>query len=136
MIKAFIDPDLILEFLMDKQPQSRESAKIFTLAERNEVKLLVSAQAFSNLYLILKQYASHEKVVEKLQLLTQLVEVGTLDQKAVLSALNSNFNNLIDGIQNYCVESNNVKVLITRRHKDYKNSGLSIMSPALFLEMV
>ena len=136
MIKAFIDPDLILEFLTNKQPQSEEISKIFSLAEKNEVKLLASAQSFSSLYHWLRQYASHEKVIEKLQMLTQLIDIGALDKKAVVTALKSSFNNLEDGMQNYCAESNNVKVLITRRHKDYRNSGLSIMSPALFLEMV
>jgi|GEM_PF-3113570 len=136
MIRAFIDPDVILEFLTNKEPQSLEAARIFSLAERKEVKLMASAQAISTLYHVLLQYASHEKVIEKLQLLMEIVEIGTLDRKAVFNALKSNFGNLEDGIQNYCVEANNVKILITRRHKDYKLSGLSIMSPALFLEMV
>lgn len=136
MIKAFIDPDVILEFLTGREPQSREAAQIFSLAERKEVRLLASPQTFNNLYHVLRQFASHEKVVEKLQLLAELIEVGALDSKAVTNALKSNFSNLEDGIQNFCVEGNNVKILITRRHKDYKYSGLSIMSPALFLEMV
>ncbi|MEQ8473073.1 MAG: PIN domain-containing protein [Marinoscillum sp.] len=136
MIRAFIDPDVILEFLTNREPQAKEVAQIFSMAERKEVKLLASPQTFSNLYHVLRQFASHEKVVEKLRLLAELVEVGALDSKAVLNALKSSFSNLEDGLLNFCVEGNNVKILITRRHKDYKYSGLSIMSPALFLEMV
>lgn len=136
MINAFIDPDLILEVLTKKEPDSNESAMILSMAEKKEVKLFMGAQSYGQIYHVLRQFASHDKVVEQMNILAELIEVGVLDKKAVSSALKSNFSNLEDAIQNYCAESNNVKILITRRHKDYKSSGLSIMSPALFLEMV
>jgi predicted nucleic acid-binding protein len=49
MTDLFIDPDVIIDFLADRKPFSREAAIIFTLIEQKKLKGYTSSLTFSNL---------------------------------------------------------------------------------------
>jgi hypothetical protein len=57
-----------------------------------------------------------------------------MNKKSILTALNSDFNDFEDALQNYAVESTDVKTIITRNVKDYKKSKLSVYTPDSFLK--
>jgi predicted nucleic acid-binding protein len=47
--KIFLDTDVVLDHLADRQPFSEYAHRLFALAEQNEITLCVSALSFSNL---------------------------------------------------------------------------------------
>ena len=57
-----------------------------------------------------------------------------MDENVVLSALNADFKDFEDALQNYSAElSRQVELIITRNVKDYKLSALSVMTPENYL---
>ena len=85
---------------------------------------------------MLRQSSTHEKVIEKLTQLITISEVLTTDKDVILKALNSNFKDFEDALQNYSAELNGqIDVIITRNVKDYKNSSLGgVMTPGNYLK--
>ncbi len=71
MTDLFIDTDVIIDFLIDRKPHSREAAVIFTLIEQKKIKGYASSLTFSNLYYVLRKIESHNKVKSKLESLSQ-----------------------------------------------------------------
>jgi hypothetical protein len=58
-----------------------------------------------------------------------------MDKNIIISALNSDFKDFEDALQNYAAEINGeVNVIITRNTKDYKKSNLAVMNPKEFLD--
>ena len=55
MTDLFIDTDVIIDFLIDRKPYSREAAIIFTLIEQKKLKGFSSSLTFSNLYYVLRK---------------------------------------------------------------------------------
>ena len=89
----------------------------------------------SNVYYLLRQNSTHEKVIEKLTQLVTITEVLTTDKDVILKALNSNFRDFEDALQNYSAELNGqIDIIITRNIKDFKNSSLGIMTPENYLK--
>ena len=92
MKRVFIDTDVILDFFFDREPFSDDAAKVLSLCESREIKGFITSVIISNVYYLLKQTATHEKVIEKLKQLITITEVLTTDKEVILKALNSRTN--------------------------------------------
>lgn len=135
MKRVLIDTDVILDFFFDRAPFSDDAAKVLSLCESREIKGYVTSVIISNVYYLLRQTATHEKVIEKLTQLMTITEVLTTDKDVILKALNSDFKDFEDALQNYAAELNGqIDLIITRNIKDYKNSSLGIMTPGNYLK--
>ena len=135
MDTVLIDTDVILDFFFDRKPFSEEASRLFSLCEKGEVKGFVTSIMLSNVYYLLRKTASHEKVIENLKMLMNIIDVTTTNKKTVIEALNSEFKDFEDALQNFsALNEKEIKVIITRNIKDYKSSTLSIMTPESYLK--
>jgi predicted nucleic acid-binding protein len=137
MTDLFIDTEIIIDFLIDRKPYSREAAVIFTLIEEKKLRGYVSSLSFSNLYYVLRKVESHNKVLAKLESISEIVNILKVDQHTIKNALDTGFSDFEDSIQYCCArDSKRIDVLLTRNTKDFKNSLIPVMTPSDFLKMV
>ncbi len=137
MKSVLIDTVVILDFFFDRKPFSDDAARVLSLCESREIKGFITSVIISNVYYLLKQNSTHEKVIEKLRQLVTITEILTTDKDAILKALNSNFKDFEDALQNYSAELNGqIDIIITRNIKDFKNSSLGIMTPGNYLKTI
>ena len=136
MKRVLIDTDVILDFFFDRKPFSDDAARVLSLCQSGLLAGYVTPVIISNVYYLLRQTAKHEKVTEKLHQLISLLEVLIIDKNIILHALNSGFKDFEDALQNYAAEMNGeTDIILTRNVRDYKNSLLSVMTPADFLKV-
>lgn len=137
MTRILIDTDVILDFFFDRQPFAENASKIFSLCESNKITGFVTPVIISNVYYLLRQSAKHEKVIEKLKLLVSITEIAVMDKEVVTQALNSDFKDFEDALQNYSAEIHKeIDLIITRNTKDFKNSKLAVMSPDNYMKSI
>ena len=135
MTDLFIDTDVILDFLTDRKPFSREAAIIFTLIEQRKLKGYASSLTFSNLYYLLRKFESHNTVISKLDSLSKMLTLVKVEEQTIKKALASGFPDFEDSIQYFsAVENRKINVIITRNTKDYKKSDISVMTPGDYLK--
>jgi predicted nucleic acid-binding protein len=135
MNKALIDSDVILDFFFDREPFSKNAAKIIGLCESNQISGYVTPVICSNVYYLLRQVAKHQKVITQLTQLLTIVKILTMNEEIVLNSLNSEFKDFEDALQHYsAVSHSEIDLIITRNHKDYKHSLLPVMVPETFLK--
>lgn len=134
MKKLFIDTNIVLDLLAKREPFYESSAKLFSLADRNEIQLTVSSLTFANTNYVLSKLKSASEAKEILRKFKLLVQIVSLSEKIVDLALNdSEFKDFEDGLQYYSALESNQDIIITRNQKDFKSSLLSIMSAEEFL---
>ena len=135
MTDLFIDTDVIIDFLIDRKPFSREAAIIFTLIEQKKLKGFSSSLTFSNLYYVLRKIESHNKVISKLDSLSKMVGILKVEEQTIKNALASGFPYFEDSIQYFsAVDSKKIDVIITRNIRDFKKSEIPVMTPGDFLK--
>ena len=135
MTHIFVDTDIILDIITGRQPFSIEASRLFTLIEEEALAAYASSLSFSNLYYVLRKYASHQKVVARLDEVSDLLKILNVDESIVKTALRSRFKDFEDAIQCYSAQGNSqIDVIITRNIKDYKPSELPVMTPGTFLK--
>jgi predicted nucleic acid-binding protein len=135
MESILIDTDVILDFFFDRQPFSDDAALIFALCEKKKIKGYVTPVIYSNTYYLLRQTAHHDKVINKLKQLLSITDVLTMDKEVVIQALNSEFTDFEDALQNFsALKSGDISVIITRNIKDYKTSKIGVLTPDNYLK--
>lgn len=137
MEKVLIDTDVILDFFFDRMPFSEESSQILSLCEKKEIQGYVTSIMVSNIYYLLRKTAKHEKVIDNLKMLLNVVNVTITNKKVVVEALNSEFKDFEDALQNFSAQNDEkITIILTRNVKDYKTSNLSIMTPENYLKII
>ena len=135
MNKVLIDTDVILDFFFDRKPFSDDAAKILSLCEGAKIDGFVTSLMISNIYYILRKSSKHDKIIESLKMLMNIVDVAIIDKQTVLNALNSEFKDFEDALQNFsAINESDIQLIITRNVKDYKTSSLAVMTPENYLK--
>ena len=134
MEKVFVDTDIILDLLSNREPFYIHSANLFSAADKNEIKLYVSSLSFANLNYILSKQYSADQARKKLLKFKTLVTVLSVTDKVIELALSSDFKDFEDGIQYFTAIENNIKTLLTRNLKDYKSAQISVLTAEQFLK--
>lgn len=134
MEKVFVDTDIVLDLLSNREPFYIHSANLFSAADKKEIKLYVSSLSFANLnYILSKQYSADQSRKKLLKFKT-LVTVLSVTDKVIEHSLSSDFKDFEDGIQYFTATENNIKTLLTRNLKDYKSAQISVLTAEQFLK--
>jgi len=133
MDKVFIDSDIILDLIQQREPFYAEAVALFTLIEKNEVKGFVSPLIFSNLFYILRKIESNKVALLALTRLKAVVSVVSVDERIIELALSSGFKDFEDAVQYYSALAAKLGYIITRNKKDYIESGMMICTAREYL---
>lgn len=134
MEKVFVDTDIVLDLLSNREPFYSHSAHLFSEADKGKIRIHVSSLTFSNLNYILSRQYSVDQARKKLLKFKTLITVLSVTDKVVELALSSDFKDFEDGLQYFTAIENNLKTLLTRNLKDYKTSEITVMTAEQFLK--
>ena len=135
MDKVLIDTDVILDFFFDRKPFAEYSTEILNLCAENKLIGFTTPVIISNVYYLLRKTAKHNVIIDKIKQLLDIIEIIKMDKNAVLNALNSDFKDFEDALQNFsAIENGKIKVILTRNIKDFKKSKLAILTPETYLK--
>ncbi len=135
MDKILIDSGIILDSFFDRKPFAEHSSAILSLCESGNIAGFLTPLIYSNVYYLLHQTATHNKVIEKLKALLQITDVLQMDRNIVEKALNSRFKDFEDGLQNFsAINNGGIDLVLTRNLKDYKNSELGVFTRETYLK--
>lgn len=131
----FIDTDIALDLLGQRDPYYSAAALLFTLADKGKIEINISSLSFSNLnYLLTRQFNASEsrRILNSFKV---LVKVLAVDDKIIELALSSKFTDFEDAIQYFTAIENEINVLLTRNIKDYKLANIAIQSAEDYLKV-
>jgi len=135
MENVLIDTDVILDFFFDRKPFSDDASQILNLCEKGLVKGFVTSVIISNIYYLLRKTSNHRNVIDSLKILMNFIDICNIDKDTILLAMNSEFKDFEDALQNFSAQNDSrISIIITRNTKDFKLSELSVMTPEIFLK--
>ena len=134
MIKLFVDSDIILDLLAEREPHYIHAARLFTLINQNKIIAYTSPLIFANLHYLLKQQTTNFVALKSLRKLKTLINILPIDERIIEQSLNSEFNDFEDAIQYYTAVNNGITIIITRNKIDYRRSKIDILTAEEFLK--
>ena len=132
MHSVLIDTDVILDFLYDRKPFAKFATEILNLCEEKKIHGYTTPVIICNVYYLLRKTSKHQLIVEKIKQLLNIIEIIQMNKEVVLDALNSEFKDFEDGLQNFsAVQNGTISIILTRNIKDFKKSDLSVLTPEM-----
>lgn len=135
MKRIFLDTNIVLDFLGERENFYEPAAKVLTLADQKQITVFTSPTSISNTYYILAKYENSKAALEKIRRFTVLCNISVMDDEVVERALNSNFKDFEDGMQYYSAVAENCEIILTRNEKDFKSAMIPIMNAESFLQI-
>ena len=132
--RIFIDTNVMLDFLGERNPFYESIAKIATLAEKEKLTLIVSPISFATVNYFLSKFENSKIAREKLRKFKIISEICTLDEQTIEKGLNSSFADFEDALQYFSATESECDLILTRNGKDFKKSLLPIMTPDEFIK--
>lgn len=130
MRQIFIDTNVIIDFLADREPFSSDAAILFQLAKDKKIRIHISAISFNNTFYILRKVVPTKRALGLLSEIEEFVGIQETNRLIIKKALKSNFNDFEDAIQYFsAVEIGNIDLITTRDLKDFKKSEIPVLSP-------
>ena len=126
----FMDTNVVIDFLADRQPFSLYAARLFDLVITGKVTVYISAVSYNNIYYILRRSLANKTTIKLLADLAEMTEIADVTKLVINQSLASDFNDYEDAIQYYCALSvPQIDFIVTRNTKDFKKSALPVLTP-------
>lgn len=136
MQKVFLDTNMVLDFLGEREGFYDAVAKVLTLADKKKIKVFTSPTSIGNTFYVLAKYENAKVALEKIRKFKLLCSISVMDEEVVEKAINSDFKDFEDAMQYYSAISANCDLILTRNEKDFKNSMIPIMNAESYLQTV
>jgi predicted nucleic acid-binding protein len=133
-VKVFLDADVILDLLTQREPHFAPAAELFLRIQNKELTACSSPVVIANIFYILSKHLGREQAAQSIRKLRMLVKVLSCGERVIDLALASGFADFEDAIQ-YCTAlEHKIGILITRNVQDYKAAVISIMTPLEYIQ--
>lgn len=135
MKRIFVDTNVLIDLLSRRHPHYESAAQLFSLADKKQIALSVSALTIANTsYILQKQIGTKEtkKILRTLQLIINILPLT--DKIIGLASNDEKFIDFEDGLQFFTALEHKQDVIVTRNLKDFKKSTIPVLSAEQFLQ--
>ena len=132
-MKLFLDTNVMLDFLGEREPFYISAAKIATLADKRKLTIIVSALSFATVSYFLTKYEGLKVTKDKLRKFKIISGICELDELIIEKGLNSDFPDFEDSLHYFSALRTECDIIVTRNGKDFKKSQIPVMTPDEFL---
>jgi predicted nucleic acid-binding protein len=129
MKHIFMDTNVVIDFLADRQPFSLDAARLFNMSVEGRIKIYISAVSYNNIYYVLRQSLTNNATIKLLESLADMTEITDVNDKVIRQSLKTDFKDYEDAIQYYsALTIPTVNFIVTRNTKDFKKSSLPVLT--------
>ena len=129
-MKVFVDANVLMDVLLEREPFVGASRKVWFLAERGRVQGLVSALTFPNAWYIVRKLRGAKAAMSMMTMLRDSFAPVALDEQVLNQAIDAGFADFEDAIQYHSALRSGADCLVTRNPGHFPASRLPVMSPA------
>jgi predicted nucleic acid-binding protein len=134
-LKLFLDANVVLDVLADREPFADDSAAVLSVIERGEAQGFIAAHTATTVFYLLHKELGPKRAKKALMDLLRLVTVVAVDHDRLLQALAMNWTDFEDAVQAACATKIDADYLITRNQDDFARADVPTRSPAEYLAL-
>jgi predicted nucleic acid-binding protein len=130
----FLDSDVILDFLLDRDPFNFSADEIFEKGYSKEIQIYFSSLTVANIHYLLRKHYGNEGALNKITELVSFCKILPVSEREIFAAMKSGFSDFEDAIQHFtAIQMPEIEGIITRNLSDYRKSQLPVFTPEVFL---
>lgn len=134
-MKVLIDTNIVLDMLLEREPFSENSTKVFEQAERGKAEAFITANSITDIVYILRKSYDREKIRDAIHELMKFTKIVSVTSKDISKAFDYLFTDFEDALQTQCAIKIKADYIVTRNAKDFKKGPVEVITPDKFLEI-
>ena len=136
MKSILLDTNIILDIALRREPHFYHSSKLFRLFDEKLIEGYITATTLTDIYYIARKEKTRNAAKNFIRDLIKIVEVLGVDKEVIQDALSSNIDDFEDAVQVFSAEHHEIKTIVTRNKKDFRKSGLEILTPKELIQQI
>ncbi|WP_457602611.1 type II toxin-antitoxin system VapC family toxin [Nitratifractor sp.] len=133
-MKVLLDTNIILDFLLEREPFASDARQIVAAIERGEIEEgYLCPTSVTTLHYLIAKAASVKTADEMIAKLLRLFRISQMDKTILLEAAERNGSDYEDSVIYTSALHTAVDAIVTRDAKGFKRSKVSTFTPSEFL---
>lgn len=133
-MQILIDTNVVLDVLLNRTPYSANAEQILRISDSDVQKFISASSVTDIFYIARKELKDKTLAINLIKLLLKIIHVANVSEQEIILALNSNWSDFEDSVQNSVAQSHNFDMIITRNKKDFSKSNIQIETPSEFMQ--
>jgi len=134
MEKLFIDCNILIDWLTDREPHSIFASKLISLIEREKVKGYISPIILTNTYYILSKQFNKKLAYEFIIDCKMIFEILDITKGITEEAIIEKYRDFEDDLHFQTAKKNTIGTIITRNKKDYRVGDVDILTAEEYIK--
>lgn len=135
MIKVYIDCNILIDWLLDREPYSYYATKTIELTENKRIQSYVSALTLANTYYIISKKLSRKVADEFLKDSLKLFQFINMTEKAITRAIVNKYRDFEDDLHYNAAIENKLDYILSRNKKDFKEKHIKVVDAEEFITL-
>jgi len=135
-MKIFIDTNVILDVLENREPYVYTAKQLMILCEQKKIHGFVSTLTFTNIIYIMRKHLDPDKIEYLYKSLSEIFNFTSLTADDMANAVGFHWADYEDALQAASAQRIGADFIITRNTKDFNNEVVMCMMPVDFLENI
>ena len=132
-MNVFVDTNVLLDVLAQREPFYRDSAQVWSLAEGGTIRGLVSVVSFNNIYYVVRKLKGRKTANRVLGILRDVFTPVALDGQILNQAIAAGLRDFEDALQYHSAVHADAACIVSRNPSHFPKSGIPVLTPAEFL---
>ncbi len=135
-MRALIDTNVILDYVLERHPFHADAEKIVLLAAAEDFAGYLSSITPVNVFYTGRKLKGKDHALKEVRRMVRLFEIATTDKQALQNAFDLEFSDYEDAVQCASAISESLDAIVTRDTSDFDKSPIPVYSPGEFLEFL
>ena len=134
MTKVYIDCNILIDWLVDREPFSHYASKIIELTEKKKISSYISALTLANTYYVIAKVLGKKISDQFLNDSVKLFRFVDMPENVIRKAIEKKFRDFEDDLHYYTSVENKLDFIITRNKKDFKSEDIVTIDAEEFIK--
>jgi predicted nucleic acid-binding protein len=136
-VRVLIDTNIVLDFLLQREPFSQEAELLFQAIDAGEVVSYVTATTLTDIFYISRRHTrSIEQARQAVSETLIAMMICPIDRAVLESAFNSGLADFEDAIQIFGAVAQGLEAIVTRDAQGFLSSPIPVLSIQELLQQV
>ena len=131
-IRIYIDTNIYLNAILDRD--NGISKTVLSFLAGADTRVFLNDISIINIHYIIRRTLERHSVLDELRTLREENDLVSVDEWVIDRALESDFRDFEDAVQYFCAQKAQAELIITDNVKDYRLSGILVMTVKDFFE--
>jgi predicted nucleic acid-binding protein len=126
-MKVLIDTNVLLDFLLEREPFQQDAAKLFEAIESGQIIGYITATTLTDIFYIARKHThSLELAREAVSTTLDTMSICLVNRNVLESAFASGLTDFEDAVQIYSAIAQNLEAIVTRDAKGFVSSPIPV----------